>query len=93
MVGVGRRHRRSGVSPRFSAYRIRPSSVCGKSSSTTIIRFRALVTSPLFMWRCVTGGPLPYMASAPDQGADWIGFPILEIFSKGKEITFLTFSP
>jgi hypothetical protein len=30
-------------------------------------------------------GPLPYKASAPDQGADRIGFPI-------PEITFLTFS-
>jgi hypothetical protein len=44
------------------------------------------------MWRCAMGGPLPYKASTPDQGADWIGFPILEIFSKGKEITFLTIS-
>jgi hypothetical protein len=42
------------------------------------------------MWRCATGGPLPYKASAPDQGVDWIGFPIPEIFPKGKEITFLT---
>jgi hypothetical protein len=30
------------------------------------------------------------MASAPDQGTDWIGFLILEIFPTGREITFLT---
>jgi hypothetical protein len=31
---------------------------------------------PLLLWRCVRGGPLPYTAGAPDQGADRIGFLI-----------------
>jgi hypothetical protein len=31
------------------------------------------------------GGALPYMASAPDQGADGIGFPIPETFPKGGD--------
>jgi hypothetical protein len=30
------------------------------------------------------------MVNVPDQSVDWIGFSILEIFSKGREITFLT---
>jgi hypothetical protein len=42
------------------------------------------------MWRYVMGGPLPYMTSAPNQDANWIGFLISEIFSKEKKITFLT---
>jgi hypothetical protein len=37
------------------------------------------------MWRCVKGGPLPYMTSAPDLNADGIGFPIPEIFPKGGD--------
>jgi hypothetical protein len=32
--------------------------------------------APLLLWRCARGGPLPYTAGAPDQGADQIGFPI-----------------
>jgi hypothetical protein len=92
-VGVGRRRQLNGVSSRFSAYGIGSSRVCGKSCSTAIVGLRAPATSPLFMWCCATGGLLPYKASAPDQGADWIGFPIPEIFPKGKEIIFLTFSP
>jgi hypothetical protein len=31
---------------------------------------------PLLLWRCVREDTLPYMAGAPDQGADQIGFPI-----------------
>jgi hypothetical protein len=44
-VGVVRRRRRSGGSPRFSAYGIGPSRVCGESCSTTIVGLRAPVTS------------------------------------------------
>jgi hypothetical protein len=32
--------------------------------------------APLLFWRCARGGPLPCTAGAPDQGVDWIGFPI-----------------
>jgi hypothetical protein len=32
--------------------------------------------TPLLLWRCVRGDPLPYTAGAPDQGTDRIGFPI-----------------
>jgi hypothetical protein len=32
--------------------------------------------SPFLLWRCARGGPLPYTAGAPDQGADRIGFSI-----------------
>jgi hypothetical protein len=32
--------------------------------------------APLLLWCCARGGPLPYTAGAPDQGADQIGFPI-----------------
>jgi hypothetical protein len=32
--------------------------------------------APLLLWCCVRGGPLPYTAGAPDQGADRIGFLI-----------------
>jgi hypothetical protein len=83
-VGVGRRRRRSGVFPRFSAYGIGLSSVCGKSCSTTIVGLRAPATSPLFMWHYATGGPLPYMASAPQsgRGLDW--FPNSGDLSKRK---------
>jgi hypothetical protein len=38
---------------------------------------------PLLLLRCARGDPLPYTTSAPDQGADRIGFP-------DPEITFLT---
>jgi hypothetical protein len=66
--------------------------VCGGTVDTVNVDSRALAC-PLLILRCVVGDSLPYKASAPDQDADWIGFPIPEIFSKGKEITFLTFSP
>jgi hypothetical protein len=45
---------------------------------------------PLYLCGATRRGPLPYMASAPDQDVNWIGFSIPEIFSKGREITFLT---
>jgi hypothetical protein len=67
--------------------------VCGGTVDTVNVGFHAPSCPPLLILRYVRGGPLPYKASAPDQGADWIDFPIPEIFSKGKEITFLTFSP
>jgi hypothetical protein len=38
--------------------------------------FPCLGLPPLLLWRCARGGPLPYTAGAPDQGADRIGFPI-----------------
>jgi hypothetical protein len=38
---------------------------------TVNIGFRA----PLLILRCVRGGPLPYKARAPDQGADQNWFP------------------
>jgi hypothetical protein len=47
-VGVVRRRRRSGGSPRFSAYRIGPSRVCGEFCSMTIIELRAPVTPYLY---------------------------------------------
>jgi hypothetical protein len=40
--------------------------------------------APLLLLCCARGAPLPYTASAPDQGADRIGFP-------DPEITFLTY--
>jgi hypothetical protein len=72
-VGVGRRRRRSGVSPRFSAYGIKPSSVYGKSYSTAIIGFRAPAIFPLFMWRCAMG-PTAIHGKRPRSGRelDWI---------------------
>jgi hypothetical protein len=63
--------------------------VCGGTVDTMNIGSRAL-TCPLLILRCVRGDPPPYKLSAPDQDADWIGFPIPEIFSKEKKITFLT---
>jgi hypothetical protein len=47
-------------------------------------------TCPVLILRCVRDDPLSYKISALDQGADWIDFPIPEIFLKVKEITFLT---
>jgi hypothetical protein len=44
----------------------------------------------LLLWRYARGGPLPYTAGAPDQGASQIGKPIRRSV---REITFLTFSP
>jgi hypothetical protein len=41
----------------------------------------------LLLWRCTRGGPLPYTASAPDQGASRIRKPIRRSV---WEITFLT---
>jgi hypothetical protein len=65
------------------------SSVCGKSYSTTIVPCSGDFSIYVALR---DGGPLSYMANTPDQDVDWIGFPILEIFPKGREITFLTFS-
>jgi hypothetical protein len=48
VVDVGRRRRRSETSPRFSAYGIGLSRVCGKSCSTAIIGLRAPMT-PLYL--------------------------------------------
>jgi hypothetical protein len=63
--------------------------VCGGTVDTVNVGSRA-PACPLLILRCARRGPLPYNTSAPDQGADWIDFPIPEIFPKGKEITFLT---
>jgi hypothetical protein len=63
--------------------------ICGGTVDMVNVGSRAPVCSLLIL-RCARGGPLPYKASAPDQDADWIGFSIPEIFTKGKEITFLT---
>jgi hypothetical protein len=48
VVGAGRRRRRSGASPRFSAYGIGPSRVCWESCSTTIVGLCA-PTTPLYL--------------------------------------------
>jgi hypothetical protein len=54
-----------GFFPRFSAYGIRPSRICGKSCNTAIVGLCAPATSPLFTWCCVMGDPLPYLIDAP----------------------------
>jgi hypothetical protein len=66
--------------------------VCGGTVDTVNVGSHA-PACPLLILCCIRGGPLPYKVSAPDQGANWIGFPIPVIFPKEKEITFLTFSP
>jgi hypothetical protein len=48
MVGAGQQRRRSGASPRFSAYGIGSSRVCGESYSTAIIGLFA-PTTPLYL--------------------------------------------
>jgi hypothetical protein len=76
-VTVGVVGRRSGVggevsqSPRFNA------SLIGLRSLGFVGALwarRTLVSVPrlalLLLWRCARGGPLPYTAGAPDQGAD-----------------------
>jgi hypothetical protein len=63
-----------------------------ESYSTTIVGLRT-PTTPLYLCGAAWRAPLPYMASTPDQGADWIGFPNSEDLFKRKEITFLIFSP
>jgi hypothetical protein len=68
----------------FPSYRIGPSRVCGESCSTAIVGSRAPATPLYLCGAAQRGGPLLYMASAPDQGADGIGFPISEIFPKGR---------
>jgi hypothetical protein len=64
-------------SPRFSASLIglRSLGFVGGTVGTTNVGSRALAC-PLLLWRCARGGTLSYMADAPDQGTDWIGFPI-----------------
>jgi hypothetical protein len=47
--------------------------VCGGTVGTVNVSSRA-PACPLLLLRCTRGGPLPYKASAPDQGANWIGF-------------------
>jgi hypothetical protein len=64
-------------SPRFSASLIglRSLGFCGGTvARRTLVPVSRL--APLLLWRCARGGPLPYTAGAPDQGADRIGFPI-----------------
>jgi hypothetical protein len=86
-VGEGRSRRvighRSGVggevsrSPRFSTFLIGLSSLgfvgapWARRTLVPVPRF-----APLLLWRCARGGPLPYTAGTPDQGADQISFPI-----------------
>jgi hypothetical protein len=70
MVGAGRRRRCSGAFPRFSTYGIKLSRIYGESCSTAIVGLCA-PTTPLYLCGAARrGGPLPYMASAPDQGTD-----------------------
>jgi hypothetical protein len=83
-VGVGRRRRRSGGSPRFSAYGIGPSRVCGESCSTAIIGLRASMTS-LHLCGAVRRGCTAIHDKHPDQGADEIGFSIPETFSNRRD--------
>jgi hypothetical protein len=64
-----------GRSPRFSAFTIGSSRVCGGTVGTVNIGSRA-PACPLLMLRCTRGGPLSYKTSAPDQDADRIGFLI-----------------
>jgi hypothetical protein len=84
-VTVGVEGRRSAVgcrgevsqSPRFSASLIGLRSlgfVGALWARQTLVPVPRL--APLLLWRCARGGPLPYTAGAPDQGADRIGFPI-----------------
>jgi hypothetical protein len=78
-----------GVFPHFSAYGIGPSRVYGESYSTTIIGLRA-PTTLLYLCGAARRGATVIHGKRPDQDANWIGFPISKIFSKGKEITFIT---
>jgi hypothetical protein len=84
-VSVGVESRRSAVgcrgevsqSPRFSASLIGLRSlgfVGALWARRTLVPVPWL--APFLLWRCVRGGPLLYTADAPDQGADWTGFPI-----------------
>jgi hypothetical protein len=47
--------------------------VCGGTVGTVNVGFHA-PACPRLLLRCARGGPLPYKASAPDQGANLIGF-------------------
>jgi hypothetical protein len=60
---------------------ISPSLSVGSPVAQQSLDCCALVT-PLYLCGAAQRGALPYMASTPDQGMDWIGFSISEIFQK-----------
>jgi hypothetical protein len=82
-VGVVRRRRRNGFSPRFSAYEIGSSMVCGESCvGMTNVGSHAPV-HPSFIWRCVRGADCHNNDRRPRSRRGWKSFYI-------REITFLT---
>jgi hypothetical protein len=66
--------------------------VCGGTVDTVNVGFHA-PACPLLILRYAREDHYHTRQAPPIKVRDWIGFSIPEIFPKGKEITFLTFSP